>query len=113
MMKQSLRCVAACFLFMYSFTWLKAQEKAGATRCGSMDLLEYNFKRNPDLKLRFETQKVRLQEAIQARIAQAQTLRTESTITYVPVVFHIVMHNPALVTDVQLQAQLDELNKDY
>lgn len=32
---------------------------------------------------------------------------------YVPVVVHIVLPNPALVTDAQIQSQIDVLNRDY
>jgi len=80
-------------------------------RCGTMPLLEANFKKDPSLKARFEQQENQLQRLIAARIS-SPSARVEATLT-VPVVFHIVMAYSGDVTDAQVKAQLDTLNKIY
>ncbi|OQP54689.1 hypothetical protein A4H97_21705 [Niastella yeongjuensis] len=78
-----------------------------------MQLMEKTFKRNPTLKSKFQLQTQQVQEAIQRRNAGAHVLRVEGSTIYIPVVFHIVLKNPNLVTDAQIQAQIDRLNIDY
>jgi hypothetical protein len=82
-------------------------------RCGSMEVLENTFKKNPDLKARFEVQTQGVRQAISERKARLQQLRIEGTTIYVPIVFHIVLTNPSIVTDAQVQSQVDQLNKDF
>jgi len=78
-----------------------------------MQVLENNFKKNPGLKARFETQTKNMRKAISERKARIQMLRTEGTPVYIPIVFHIVLNNPSLVTDAQIQNQVDQLNRDF
>src|SRR5687767_3793863 len=110
---QYLRRLAICILFMLGgVTWLKAQESVAFKRCGSMEVLEQQFTRNPALRTRFEKQKQQLRQAVLQRKA-TQNLRVQADTVYIPIVFHIVMQNPSVVTDAQIQAQLDTLNRDY
>ena len=109
MMRKNLQGLLACFVCMIgSMATCLAQE-----RCGSMPLMENTFKRNPTLKSAFLIQTQNVQQAFLKRKAQAQVLRVEGTPIYIPVVFHIVLQNPNLVSDAQIQAQLDRLNTDY
>jgi hypothetical protein len=78
-----------------------------------MTVMENTFKRNPSLKSRFDLQTATIRAASLQRKAQFQLLRTEGATYYIPVVFHIVLRNPAQVTDAQIQAQIDQLNRDY
>jgi hypothetical protein len=78
-------------------------------RCGTQVVWEKTLKANPSLK----------QEVLQTRHQLTQTasrrttpLRTDITYT-IPVVVHVVLFNPALVTDAQIQSQIDVLNADY
>ncbi|WP_209141728.1 MULTISPECIES: M43 family zinc metalloprotease [Niastella] len=104
-----MRKILACFVcIMGMIASGMAQE-----RCGSMTLMEKTFKRNPSLRTKFQLQNQQLQEAAVKIKAQAQQLRVEATTIYIPVVFHIVLRNPLLVTDAQVQAQIDRLNTDY
>ena len=108
-MIKSLRCLAACaVLFFSSQSLLKAQ-----IRCGSMEAMEASFKKHPELRLAFDNQRQIIQQHVQQRKALGNALRTEGTIVYVPVVFHIVLPNPNIVTDAQIQAQINQLNTDY
>jgi hypothetical protein len=110
---QLLRRPAICILLMLGgVTWLKAQEKIAFNRCGSMEVLEHNFTRNPALRASFNNQKLQLRQAVLQRKA-IQSQRIQADTVYIPIVFHIVMQNPSLVTDAQIQAQIDTLNKDY
>jgi len=107
-----LRSVTALFLLI-AFFHSPAQEPR-PDRCGSMDLLLQKFRQHPALKTRFEAREKQLRQLMNQRLQQGPTgaLRDQALVT-VPVVFHIVLANPAQVTDAQLQAQIDTLNKDY
>jgi hypothetical protein len=80
-----------------------AQEK-----CGTMDRLNKKFKENRSLRVKFEKRELELQKKLQNR----PRVKITGPVT-IPVVFHIVMTNPASVTDAQVMAQLDTLNKDF
>ena len=80
-------------------------------QCGTIQRLQLKFERNPALKARFEKQREIFNKSVlQRRTANVQ--RVSATI-YIPVIFHIVLPNPNVVTDVQILAQLDTLNKDF
>jgi hypothetical protein len=83
-------------------------------RCGSMDLLQQKFKEHPALKARFEAREKQLRQMVAERVQAGNTgnLRDQALLT-VPVIFHIVLTNPSAVTDAQIKAQMDTLNKDY
>ncbi|WP_315816105.1 M43 family zinc metalloprotease [Paraflavitalea speifideaquila] len=72
------------------------------------------LERNPALKANFESSVQELRQVTTLRQNQLNgALREEGDPIYVPVVFHIVLQNPNQVTDAQVQAQLDVLNKDF
>jgi hypothetical protein len=78
-----------------------------------MEVLENTFKRNPAMKVSFDLQTQNMRQAIKQRKAQLQLLRTQGTTVYIPIVFHVVLTNPSVVTDAQIQNQVDQLNKDF
>jgi hypothetical protein len=80
-------------------------------KCGTPKHLEQKFQENAILKERFEQKKIEFNKIVSS-LSQEKNARLAGTI-YIPVVFHIVMNNPNLVTDEQIQAQLDTLNKDF
>src|SRR5690349_21084402 len=94
-------------LLNIAFAGLNAQDSI--RRCGSVERLEEKFNRSPALKARFEQQRLEFNNLVRSQRASA--LRLEGGIYYIPVVFHIVLPNPAIVTDAQVKAQLDTLNK--
>ena len=110
-----------CFFFAtVFFTGLaNAQQtaKIAAEQCGTMQTLEQKLKVNPRLRQQFEEERARFNKAVQQGIYRLSTAQQQQngnrTALVVPVVFHIVLTNPALVTDAQIQAQLDTLNKDF
>ncbi len=79
-----------------------------------MELLDKKFQVNPALKITFDNRRTQLEKIINARIASGQSLKTAEAIT-IPVVFHVVLsrQSQVQVTDAQIQAQLDTLNRDY
>lgn len=86
---------------------LRAQD-----RCGTMDLLQKRFTDQPALKIMFDQRELRLKEIIRERAISGKSLKTTGEIT-IPVVFHVVLSRQSLVTDAQIMAQLDTINKDY
>jgi hypothetical protein len=96
-------------------------------QCGTMQRLEFKFANDTALRSRFELQRAQFNKAVRAGVysnrlslpvnSVSGTQRTEPsnerTVLTIPVVFHIVLANPNIVTDAQILAQLDTLNKDY
>ena len=99
----------ALVLFLGMTLSLNAQQKG---RCASMQLLESSFAKDPLLKARFNNSKSQLRLAVAQRLTQPSARIAAATI-YIPIVFHIVLTDPTVVTDAQIQAQLDTLNKDF
>ncbi|MEO6287846.1 MAG: M43 family zinc metalloprotease [Dyadobacter sp.] len=81
-------------------------------RCGTMELLNQRFSKQPALKIMFDQRELRLKEVIRQRVASGKTLKTNAEVT-IPVVFHVVLSRQTQVTDAQIMAQLDTINKDY
>lgn len=82
-------------------------------KCGTMQLLQEKFNNDPSFKIRFEANERQLQRSIQQRLSNARTSDVQAISLTVPVIFHIVLANQSAVTDAQIQAQVDTLNKDY
>jgi len=78
-----------------------------------MQRLDQRLQRNPNLKARFQLQQENFNRRLMQRSMTAQKEAETQAVTTIPVVFHIVTANPATVTDAQIQAQLDTLNKDF
>lgn len=96
----------ACF-----FLPVQAQQTVKYDRCGTMQVLALALKKDPNLKTKLEQRELRLQQAIKARGGQNQ--REQAITAIIPVVFHIVLSNPNLVTDQQILDQLEVLNNDF
>lgn len=115
--------VAICLLMINGiFSGLIAQKKLQNVKqeqCATMVRLEEKFKQNPGLKTRFTWQLESFNRMMDAKAAKQPGVDTATGIarpvaTYtIPIIFHIVLTNPALVTDAQILAQLDVLNKDF
>ncbi|MFL5747585.1 MAG: M43 family zinc metalloprotease [Niastella sp.] len=90
-----------------------AQENGLIRQCGTMQVLEHTFKNKPLLKATFQKQTGEFLQSVHKRKTTGPSLRIEGNVIYVPVIFHIVLTNPAVITDAQIQAQLDVLNKDF
>lgn len=100
------------FLLAILFLFYISLPASAQDRCGTMDLLQKRFTDQPALRQLFNQRDLRLKQLINERIASGKTLRTTGPIT-IPVVFHVVLNRQSLVTDAQILAQLDTINKDY
>ncbi len=78
-------------------------------RCGSQTVLEEAIRKNP--RLRNEMMANR-QQRNNINQRPSRILGTNAIIT-IPVVVHVILSNPALVTDAQIQSQIDVLNADF
>ncbi|MCF0069089.1 choice-of-anchor J domain-containing protein [Dyadobacter sp. CY261] len=104
----SIRFFVAILLITYTgFAPAHAQD-----RCASMELLQKRFTDQPALRQLFNQRDLRLKQLVNERIASGKTLRTAGPVT-IPVVFHVVLSRQSMVTDAQIMAQLDTINKDY
>ena len=79
----------------------------GIIRCGTMLRVEQMFESDPRLRTRAE----QLSKAPASGPA-VNNYRTNAIVT-IPVVVHIILPNPDLVTDADVQWQIDRLNLDY
>jgi hypothetical protein len=79
-------------------------------QCGTMNRLEERLSQNASLRLQFDAQKDLFNKSLKAGRSSNRIAPTNISI---PVVFHIVLSNPNIVTNEQIQAQLDTLNKDF
>jgi hypothetical protein len=92
---------------------LLAQAKQQVQPCSTVQVLEQTLETNPLLKATFNKQTIEFQRSVGKRKTTGPSLRIEGNVIYIPVVFHIVLTNPAVITDAQIQAHLDVLNKDF
>jgi hypothetical protein len=107
-------------LLTLHFSLLFAQKKGAAKKqeqCATMDRLEAKFERNPALKTRFTQQLENFNRMMTLKSAKElgvdSVSNTTGTTYTIPVVFHIVLTNPSVVTDAQILSQLDILNKSF
>lgn len=73
-----------------------------------MQRVEMLFRTFPDRKLRAER--------LSAQLPPKNLLRTSKrleSVVYIPVVFHIVLPNPYIITEDVIQSQMDALNADF
>jgi hypothetical protein len=77
-------------------------------RCATMERVEMLFRKFPERKLRAERLSRETTPANGLRFSKRLT-----SITTIPVVFHIVLPNPYVVTDQVIQSQIDQMNIDF
>ncbi|MEI6946881.1 M43 family zinc metalloprotease [Paraflavisolibacter sp. H34] len=102
------------FLSCLSFLALLLPALTGRTQtrtCATLEVLENNIQKAPALQQRFASRKADLRNKTAGNGLKGR--RLQAVATSIPVVFHIVLQNPSLVTDAQLLAQLDTLNKAF
>lgn len=81
--------------------------------CATMPRLDSLFKKNNSLKERFMENRDGFNLRLQQRKPTSNRANDEAIIYTIPVVFHIVLNDPSLVTDAQINAQLEKLNKAF
>lgn len=102
------------FLAIVLFSFLTSSNAQPVKRCITDEVMQDLFRRDPAAKLRFEANQKILDQKLQEYLnnPNARLQRTNAIIS-VPVVAHIILTNPNLVTDATVQAQLDTLNWYY
>lgn len=88
------------------------QRPTNIIRCGSQVIFNQALKKDPGLRGKIQNNR----QSVIARYNQLQQsgniLGTNAVVT-IPVVVHVILPNPGLVTDAQIQSQIDVLNADY
>jgi hypothetical protein len=79
-------------------------------RCGSQTILREAITKNPRLRVEMAANRQQTNKQFTKRLSE--TLGTNAIIT-IPVVVHVILPNPSLVTDAQIQSQIDVLNADF
>ncbi len=84
-------------------------------RCGTNKWLEDMFRTYPGFKEQYEENERNLANAINLRLQQIQNNpgNRTTTISTIPIVFHVVLSNQSLVPDAMILAQLNRINQDY
>ncbi len=100
-----------------------AQEKKSRSipeQCATIDRLENKLSGNADVRTRFQSQLREFNKAVSEGYYNLRDRKAGNLIPgnrepvyIIPVVFHIVLTDPNLVTDAQIRAQLDTLNKSF
>ncbi len=88
------------------------QKDPGFQRCGTHYVMNQLLEQYPFLRKEREMNRQRTWQQYQQQLQSARTNRTQMNYT-IPVVVHVVMNNPSLITDEQIQSQLDVLNADF
>lgn len=84
--------------------------------CVTNNVMQKYLQQHPQHKAEYQKRQADFQQKFEAARRQKAQLRTQqrlSSVVTIPVVVHIVMDDPALVTDEQVQSQLDVLNADF
>jgi Pregnancy-associated plasma protein-A len=81
-------------------------------KCGTMKFLEEFYRENPEIK-QINEQLVREAENPNSSMNRYNNSNRVQAIVTIPIVFHIVLPNPYVVTNADIQAQVDRLNLDY
>lgn len=81
-------------------------------RCGTQFVLDEAVRKNPKIKQRMQVNRELINQRMNTLLQQQRILQTQATIT-IPVVVHVILSNPSLVTDAQIQSQIDVLNADF
>ncbi|MEZ2446071.1 M43 family zinc metalloprotease [Chitinophaga sp. RCC_12] len=81
-------------------------------KCGTAEALQQRVKEIPSLQKIIQNNENKMMVGQQRQQLRAMVEAIPQAVS-VPVVIHIVLDNPALVTDAQIASQIDALNRDY
>lgn len=110
-MKNHINIVLTAFFVLFALSNANAQKtqkqtRGNTTRCFTMERIEHQLNSNPPLRLYSQ------QRANENTPAPNSNHRISGIVT-IPIVVHIVLPNPFIVTDADVQVQLNQLNLDY
>lgn len=104
--------------FVFVSTCINAQQanRVVHEQCATMERLQLQFARNPQLKAKFEQERISFAKAVKRgayRLSARGNGDNNRTAFSIPVVFHIISTNPDNISNAKIQAQIDTLNKDF
>jgi YVTN family beta-propeller protein len=92
-------------------------------QCGTQRWLEMQFSANPSLRLQYEQMEKKMGDAATKKLQTANagsygptsisSLVNELAVVTIPIVFHIVHTDPSIITNAQILALVDTMNKDF
>ncbi|WP_212005358.1 M43 family zinc metalloprotease [Chitinophaga sp. HK235] len=98
--------------FIILFTLLYSLSTVGQRKCGTAIALQQRVLEHPGLQQVIDANEKKLLQLQQRRMMRVQAEATPQQVN-IPVVVHIVLDNPDLVTDAQVMSQIAVLNNDY
>ncbi|MBX2920789.1 MAG: choice-of-anchor J domain-containing protein [Chitinophagaceae bacterium] len=105
--------ISIFFTAIFTVISISVQAQRG---CATGKAMETYLLKYPERQAEYQKRQADFQqkyEAVRLRKAQLRVQQRLGAVVTIPVVVHIVMDNPSLVTDEQVQSQLDVLNADY
>jgi hypothetical protein len=87
----------------------KQKHVSTVARCYTMERVKLYLKYHPEARANTSSPATRTNTK---NVSNARSLNTEEIIN-IPVVFHIVLDNPYLITGAAIQSQINELNTDF
>ena len=86
---------------------------AAPPRCFSMEKVKQFLDKNPAARLRSKQALLNTKKQPVGTVHTGQRPNGVNDIINIPVIFHIVLADPYLISDATVQSQISELNKDY
>lgn len=117
-----MRRIILCLLFIPLAISLEAQKiRQSATgqktlqRCATDEYLQRLMAQDPGLKARLLETETRLAKGMDARLQRRKTQGNNrlTAVVTIPVVVHIVLSNPNIVTDADIAWQINKMNIDF
>jgi hypothetical protein len=110
-LKKITSLLLSALAILFSASIIMAQSQPVQRICATDEKAQQVFQTDPAARARYENTQRFLENQIQTVLNNRQQ-RTQAIVT-IPVVVHIAIANPSLVTDVTVQRQLDTLNFYY
>ncbi|MBL0355363.1 MAG: T9SS type A sorting domain-containing protein [Chitinophagaceae bacterium] len=113
-LKPVLAAIAVLLFCTQAFAQKPAVSKPVMKRCGTMEGIQQQMLNDPALRARIEQGEIDFQNSIRAGQANRPTSPASlpGPVT-IPVVVHVVLPNPWMITDEAIQYFIDRLNLDY
>jgi len=115
--KPVLSTIAVLMFCAGAFAQKRSTEKPALRRCGTMEAIEQQMLTDPALRARIAQGQIDFQNSLRDKNnGQANRPSTPATLpdsVFIPVVVHIVLPNPWIITDEAVDYFLSRLNEDY
>lgn len=107
--------LAVGIMFLCISLTATAQQNPAPVRCGSMEHLDQLIKQDPSLPSKMAADEERLHRQTLQKIQERTSNKGArlNAIVTIPVVVHILLPNPGVVTDADVIWQINKLNEDF